>query len=376
MGIEIDLNIPKLILSRGLICRVSKKGQLMKISRRTFCNYAATAVGSTLYLGSGSATAQQRTIIKPKRLQPGMTVGLVSPASNAPENEDISSSLDFVRSLGFTVKAAPNLFSRNQYLAGTDRQRAQDLNSFFVDPEIDGIFCTRGGYGAPRILPYLDYESIAANPKVFMGYSDITALLNAIQVKTGLVTYHGPMAFENFTDYTYEQFQRVIQNPEDLAQIGSPPEFELGPGRVERENRLTTISSGVAEGRLVGGNLSLLVTLLGTEYEPDFKGSILFLEDVYEPPYSIDRMLTHLWLAGKLEQVSGIAFGKFTNASYGSNTFSVEEVIRSRCGNLGVPVLKGLMIGHTEDQTVVPIGIPARLDADQGQLSLLEKSVN
>ena len=200
MGIEIDLNIPKLILSRGLIYLVSKKGQLMKISRRTFLNYAAAAMASTLYFGSDKVTAQYRAIMKPKRLQPGMTVGLVSPASNAPENEDISASLDFVRSLGFTVKAAPNLFSRNQYLAGTDRQRAQDLNSFFADPEIDGIFCTRGGYGAPRILPYLDYESIAVNPKVFMGYSDITALLNAIQVKTGLVTYHGPMAFENFTD--------------------------------------------------------------------------------------------------------------------------------------------------------------------------------
>ena len=348
----------------------------MRISRRTFCNYAAAAVGSTLCIRSGAAMAQQRTIIKPKTLQTGMTIGLVSPASNVPENEDISASLDFVRSLGFMVKAAPNLFSRNQYLAGTDRQRAQDLNSFFADPEIDGILCTRGGYGASRILPYLDYESIAANPKVFMGYSDITALLNAIQVKTGLVTFHGPMAFENFTEYTYEQFQRVVQSPRGSAQIGSPPDFELGPGIVERENRLTTISSGVAEGRLVGGNLSLLVTLLGTEYEPDFQGSILFLEDVYEPPYSIDRMLTHLWLAGKLEQVSGIVFGKFTNASYGGNTFSVEEVIRSRCANLGVPVLKGLMIGHAEDQTVVPIGIPARLDAGRKELSLLEMAVN
>ena len=139
MGIEIDLNIPKLILSRGLICRVSKKGQRMKISRRTFCNYAA-AMASTLYFRSDKVTAQHGTIMKPKRLQPGMTVGLVSPASNAPENEDISASLDFVRSLGFMVKAAPNLFSRNQYLAGTDLQRAQDLNSFFADPEIDGIF--------------------------------------------------------------------------------------------------------------------------------------------------------------------------------------------------------------------------------------------
>ena len=183
------------------------------------------------------------------------------------------------------------------------------------------------------------------------------------------------MAFENFTDYTFEQFEKVLQNPQKMVDLGEPPNFESGPGRVERENRITMISSGIAEGRLVGGNLSLLVTLLGTEYEPDFDGAILFLEDVYEPPYSIDRMLTHLWLTGKLEQVAGIAFGKFTNASYGSNTFSVEEVIRARCENLGIPVVKGLMIGHTQDQTVVPLGLIARLDADERKLTLLEMAV-
>jgi len=349
----------------------------MKISRRTFFNYPAAALGLGLYTNPASifAQAQERPIIKPKRLVSGMTVGLVSPASNAPEDEDILASMDFVRSLGFQVKASPNLFARNQYLAGSDEQRAEDLNSFFADPEIDAIFCTRGGYGAPRILRYLDYDAIAANPKIFMGYSDITAILNAVNLRTGLVTFHGPMAFENFTDYTYEQYRKVIEAPSSSSEIGSPPDFDVKPGQVDRENRITTIAPGVAEGRLVGGNLSLLVTLLGTEFEPNFEGAILFLEDVYEPPYSIDRMLTHLWLAGKLEQVNGIAFGKFTDADYGSNTFSVEEVIRSRCETLGVPVLKGLMIGHTTDQTVVPLGIQARLDADNGKLTLIETAV-
>ena len=349
----------------------------MKISRRAFFNCTAAAFGLALYTNPASifAQAQERSIIKPKRLVSGMTVGLVSPASNAPEDEDILASMDFVRSLGFQVKASPNLFARNQYLAGSDEQRAEDLNSFFADPEIDAIFCTRGGYGAPRILRYLDYGAIAANPKIFMGYSDITAILNAVNLRTGLVTFHGPMAFENFTDYTYEQYRKVIEAPSSSSEIGSPPDFDVKPGQVDRENRITTIAPGVAEGRLVGGNLSLLVTLLGTEFEPNFEGAILFLEDVYEPPYSIDRMLTHLWLAGKLEQVNGIAFGKFTDADYGSNTFSVEEVIRSRCEMLGVPVLKGLMIGHTTDQTVVPLGIQARLDADNGKLTLIETAV-
>lgn len=348
----------------------------MKISRRAFFNYSSAALGMmALNVRPTSTLAQERAVIKPKRLVPGMTVGLVSPASNALENEDIVASMDFVRSLGYEVKASPNLFARNQYLAGTDEQRAGDLNSFFIDPDVDAIFCTRGGYGTPRILRYLDYDAIADNPKIFMGYSDITALLNAINVKTDLVTFHGPMAFENFTDYTYEQYRKIIETPSILSEIGSPPDFDIKPGQVDRENRVTTIASGVAEGRLIGGNLSLLVTLLGTEFEPNFEGAILFLEDVYEPPYSIDRMLTHLWLSGKLEQVNGIAFGKFTDANYGSNTFSVEEVIRSRCEVLGVPVLKGLMIGHTSDQTVVPVGVRARLDADNGKLTLLETAV-
>ncbi|MDG2118609.1 MAG: LD-carboxypeptidase [Gammaproteobacteria bacterium] len=344
----------------------------MRFSRRNFFAYTA-------YLGiSGyapSLQAQTRLILKPKHLASGMTVGLVSPASNAAEDESILASMEFVRSLGFKVKAAPNLFARAQYLAGSDDQRAADLNSFFTDPEVDAIFCTRGGYGTPRILPLLDYDAVGQNPKIFMGYSDITALLNAIHVKTGLVTFHGPMAFENFTDYTYREYQKVIGAPSDSVEIGSPPEFEIKPGQIDRDNRLTTINPGVAEGRLIGGNLSLLVTLLGTEFEPNFEGSILFLEDVSEPAYSIDRMLTHLWLAGKLEQVNGIVFGKFTDTDYTRNTFSVEEVIRLRCQGLGVPVLRGLMIGHTSDQTIVPIGIRAELDADVGTLTLLESPV-
>lgn len=344
----------------------------MRFTRRNFFAYSA-CLGISGY--AASLQAQTRLILKPKQLASAMTVGLVSPASNASEDEAILASMEFVRSLGFKVKAAQNLFARAQYLAGSDDQRAADLNSFFTDPEVDAIFCTRGGYGTPRILPLLDYDAISQNPKIFMGYSDITALLNAIHVKTGLVTFHGPMTFENFTDYTYREYQKVIGAPSASVKIGSPPEFEIKPGQIDRDNRLTTINPGVAEGRLIGGNLSLLVTLLGTEFEPNFEGSILFLEDVSEPAYSIDRMLTHLWLAGKLEQVNGIVFGKFTDTDYTRNTFSVEEVIRLRCEGLGVPALRGLMIGHSSDQTIVPIGIRAKLDADVGTLTLLESPV-
>ena len=322
-----------------------------------------------------TALAQGVQAAKPDRLRAGATVGLVTPASNVPENEDLLAAMDLVRSLGFEAKAAPNLRRRKQYLAGSDQQRADDLNGMFADDEVDAIFCVRGGYGSGRLLRDLDYRTIANNPKILMGYSDITAILNAIHVKTGMVTYHGPIAGDNFSSYTYEQFQRILMEPRQVSRIAEPPAFEQQPGVVERENRLTPIVSGRAEGKLIGGNLSLLVTLLGTPYEPDFDGAILFMEDVSEPPYSVDRMLTHLWLTGHLEQTAGIVFGKFTDDDYDSNTLSMEQVLRERCEPLGIPTLRGAMIGHVEDQTVVPIGVNARLDVDEGTLNLLEPAV-
>lgn len=327
-------------------------------------------------LAPNSAGAAENKIIKPKRLSPGMTVGLVTPASNVPEDQDLHVAMELVRSLGFSAKPSPNLFNRTQYLAGTDRERADDLNAMFADPEVDAIFCVRGGYGSGRLLRYLDYDVIAANPKILLGYSDITAILNAIYLRTGLVTYHGPIAGANFTDYTYEQYRRVLLQPGPRTLIGEPPEFETRPGVVDWDNALTPIVSGSAEGRLIGGNLSLVVTLLGTPFEPNFDGAILFLEDVSEPPYSVDRMLTHLWMSGKLEQVAGIVLGKFTEDDYDSNTFSMEQVLRDRFEPLGIPTLRGTMIGHTDDKTVVPLGIRARLDVDAGSLTLLEAAVS
>ena len=338
------------------------------------------AAGGLAALGGTSvfpptALAQGVQTAKPDRLRAGATVGLVTPASNVPENEDLLAAMDLVRSLGFEAKAAPNLRRRKQYLAGSDQQRADDLNGMFADDEVDAIFCVRGGYGSGRLLRDLDYQTIANNPKILMGYSDITAILNAINVKTGMVTYHGPIAGDNFSSYTYEQFQRILMEPRQVSRIAEPPAFQQQPGVVERENRLTPIVSGRAEGKLIGGNLSLLVTLLGTPYEPDFDGAILFMEDVSEPPYSVDRMLTHLWLTGHLERTAGIVFGKFTDDDYDSNTLSMEQVLRERCEPLGIPTLRGAMIGHVEDQTVVPIGVNARLDVDEGTLKLLEPAV-
>ena len=343
--------------------------------RELLATGGSLAVAATVFpaLANAADNANNR---KPQRLRPGMTVGLVTPASNVPEDQELHIAMDLVRSLGFIAKPSANLFSRTQYLAGTDKQRADDLNAMFADPEVDAIFCVRGGYGSGRLLRYLDYDMIAANPKVILGYSDITAILNAIYLRTGLITFHGPIAGGNFSDYTYDQYNRVLVEPTSTTEIGNPPVFETRPGVVDWENRLTPIVSGSAEGHLVGGNLSLVVTLLGTPFEPNFDGAILFLEDVSEPPYSVDRMLTHLWMTGKLERVAGIVLGKFTDDDYDSNTFSMEQVIRDRFEPLGIPTLRGTMIGHIEDKTVVPIGIQARLDVDAGTLTLLEAAVS
>ena len=324
---------------------------------------------STAYAASGNE------IQKPKRLAKGDTVGLIAPASNAAEDEKIRFTVDLVRSLGFRVKEGKYLYSRNQYLAGSDHERAEDVNAMFGDNEVDAIFCTRGGYGTPRILPYLDYDLIANNPKVMLGFSDNTAILCAIQVKTGLIGFHGPHMGQNLSEYTLAEFKKVLMNPTPTTYIGQAPAIETREGFVERSNRITRINGGTATGHLIGGNLSLVATLTGTPYEPDFRGSILFLEDTNEAPYRIDRMLTQLWLAGKLQQTAGIVFGKFTKAEDEGNTFSVEEVIRDRCEPLGIPVIRGLMIGHVNDKTVVPIGLQARLDADAGTLQLLETAV-
>jgi muramoyltetrapeptide carboxypeptidase len=312
---------------------------------------------------------------KPRRLGVGNTVGLVAPAGPAADDESVRFSIELLESFGFRVKAGQHVFERNQYLAGDDRDRAADVNAMFADDEVDAIFTLRGGYGTQRLLPYLDYDKIAQSPKVFIGSSDITGILIAMYEKAGLIGFHGPSAGGNYSDYALAEFQKVLWEPAAGTQIGAAPPIEVRPGQVERRNRLTRFAAGTARGRLIGGNLTLISTLMGTPYEPDFLGRIVFLEDVNEAPYRIDRMLTQLWLAGKLQQAAGIAFGKFTKTEDEGNTFSIEEIIRQRCADLGIPVVGGLMIGHIADKTTVPIGIEAELNADAGTLELLEPAV-
>ncbi len=336
---------------------------------------AALLGGSSAFPAASAATARSNRILKPRRLARGDTIGLVAPASSSLEDEDIRISLDLIRSLGFNVIQGAHLFDRQQYLAGADRARADDVNSMFADDDVDAIFCLRGGYGTPRILPYLDYDLIRNRPKILLGMSDITGILTAIHTKTGVVGFHGPNASGSFSDYSLGEFKKVLVQPTPTTLIGVAPPFEAGEGKVDSDNRLTYITGGIAKGRLIGGNLTLISVLMGTEFEPDFRDRIVFLEDVHEAPYRIDRMLTQLRLAGKLQQAAGIVFGKFTDSDTDGNTFSLEEVFRDRTADLGIPVVRGIMIGHVREQTVVPIGIEAELSGDEGTLRLLEPAV-
>ena len=317
-------------------------------------------------------------LIKPKRLQKGDTIAVVAPASPLNEDDQVYAALETIESLGFKVKQGQNLFQRYAYLAGSDKQRAFDFNAAFADETVDGIITLGGGYGSPRILPFLDYELIRANPKFLMGYSDITALLNGILQQSGLVTFHGPIANQVFTPYTFSEFEKITIKGESNVLVGAPPEFEGSPGSIERTNRVLRIGNGKVKGQLIGGNLSLLATLCGTPYAPDYEGKILFIEEVAEATYRIDRMLTQLWLSGELQKVAGIAFGKFSGCSTSASwakQLTVEEVLVSRCEQMGIPALRGLMIGHVPDQTTLPLGCMAELNVDAGTLTLLEAGV-
>ena len=350
------------------------------MDRRTLLQSLAAAglAGSGLAAtapGHAQAQAQSLPLVRPGRLEPGMTVALIAPAGASNNKQQVLHAIDVLKSLGYRVKEGKHLYRRTQYLAGTDLERAEDINWAFADPEVDAVFTLHGGYGTMRTLPYLDYGMIRANPKVIIGYSDITGLLLALYARSGLVCFHGPCATSTFSEYTLAEYKKVVAEPMAPVEIGSPPAREYPEGQAERVDRIMTFSPGKARGRLVGGNLSLVSPLVGTPYLPDFDGAILFLEDVNEAFYRLDRMLTHLLLAGLLDKVAGIVMGKFTKIPEEGNSFNLEEIIEQLLVPLGIPVIRGPMIGHVHDKTTVPLGTLAELDADAGTLTLLEPSV-
>jgi len=312
--------------------------------------------------------------LRPHRLQAGDTIGLVSPSMARYERTPFALATENLQALGFKVKEGKFLRARNGYFAGTDAQRAEDLNAMFADPEVAGIMSMSGGAGATRILDLLDYELIRRQPKCLVGYSDITALLNAIQVRTGLVTFHGPMAASEWNEFTVGSFRQVLMD-------GEPVSFVNPSGRdgmlTQVADRIQTIRGGRAHGRLLGGNLSVLNTLLGTPYLPGFRGAILLIEDVDEYIYRIDRMLAHLRLAGAFGQLAGVVIGQFTDCKPGEGygRLALEEVFDDYFKPLNIPVFSGSLFGHLKRKFTLPIGLEAEMDADRGTLKLLQPAV-
>ncbi|HEX6096106.1 MAG TPA: LD-carboxypeptidase [Thermoanaerobaculia bacterium] len=338
------------------------------IDRRDFARLATLAATA---LSVRAAPARPRAVVKPKRLAEGDTVGLVLPASNTFEADDIQLAKEQLEAIGLKVAIGAHAYDRHGYFAGRDRDRADDINRMFADDRIAGIVCYTGGWGSPRVLPYLDYDLISRKPKVLLGFSDITALLNAVTQRTGLVTFHGPVGASTIEPYSLENFRRVVMSPEPAGLLAPPP--KKATELVDRTNRILRLHPGKATGRLAGGNLTLLASLMGTPYEIETDGAILFAEDVREEVYRVDRMLTQLALGGKFDRMAGFAFGRCTDCK--ANVFSLEDILRDRFSAGPAPALSGLSFGHIEQKLTLPIGVMARLDADAGTLEVLEGAV-
>ncbi|MEP4091375.1 LD-carboxypeptidase [Reichenbachiella sp.] len=349
------------------------------MDRRSFVKKSAVVSATTMLTmnAAGAHNTAEADIIKPKALRKGDTIGLITPGS-AVSRQAFEKAVNNLESMGFKVRFTENMSVRKGFLAGTDKQRLEDLHEMFEDETINGIVCARGGYGSGRLLPDINYDLIKSNPKVLVGYSDITALLYGIHKKTGLVCFHGPVGASEYSEFTTKGFEQV------LVKGRAGMKFEVPKDWREKEDlayQTLPLVGGQAEGALVGGNLSLMCSLMGTPYDIDFTDKIVFIEDVGESPYRVDRMLTQLLNSRKLDKAKGIAMGVFNGCEtkpedpdFALST-SLENVLRDRFGELKMPVLYGLPIGHIDDNATLPIGVRAQLDVERATLKLLESGV-
>jgi muramoyltetrapeptide carboxypeptidase len=333
-------------------------------------------LGSPAALAADKAPAQNRLhLIKPERLRSGDVVGIVAPGSPPSDPADIDRYSDAIQKLGFQPKLAPNVRQRLGYLAGDDASRASDLTSMFADDSIKAIICVRGGYGSARLLRMLDYRFFRRHAKIFIGFSDITALHYAWQTHSRFVTFHGPTLNTEISDakpstFSLQSLLKTVMQP-------------VAPGSICAgvPKNVSILRGGTAIGPLVGGNLSVLSTLIGTPFQPRFKDAIFFFEDVSEPPYRFDARLTQLLNAGLLQQVAGVAVGTNQNcvdpdaAKSKEYQQSLDDVLRDRLLPLGVPVVSGLPFGHVHDNATLPLGLQATLDGLNGDLIINESGV-
>lgn len=340
------------------------------MNRKRFLKQASIISGATVaWPFPRGHRSPCRDLIKPAPLKRGDTIGLIAPSGIVYEEKEYSRMATVFRSLGLQVRFGRNVRKRYGYLAGRDGERLEDLHDFFHDPTIDGIVAVRGGWGANRILPDIDYQMIRDNPKVFCGFSDITSLHLALQTRSGLVTFHGPNGTSDWTSFSQRQFRAMT-----FGELEIPFPFRSSDDEMPVETEGTvTISPGRASGRLIGGNLTLVTSLLGTPYMPSLEGAILFLEEIGEEIYRIDRMFSRLALLGVFDQISGLVFGRCTDCNTGSRpSLSFQEVLSGYLVPNGIPSFYNAPIGHEPDNMTLPLGLEAEIDADLGQIRLLE----
>lgn len=311
-------------------------------------------------------------IIKPKRLRKGDLIGIISPASAPNDLFKIEKGINYLESLGYKVKVGKNASIYHGYLAGTDEQRIEDLHDMFRDKEVKAIICTRGGYGSPRLLDKIDYKLIARNPKIFVGYSDITALQMAFLQKASLLTFAGPMLavdlYNSVSPFTEEMFWALLTSNKKFGRIKFPGNEKIFP-----------VVKGVAKGRLIGGNLATFLSLSGTQYFPELKNKILLLEEVSEAPYRVDRMLNQLRLMGVFKKISGLILGAFTDCNDPDpekKTLTTGEVVADYVGKLDIPVVYNFMHGHVSNKITVPFGAYHRVNASRRIIEITENVVS
>ncbi len=337
-----------------------------------------TALSSVFLLKGGNNLLSQtnkQSIIRPKRLEKGDKVALVSPASNVTDLMDVYRAQEICDKLGLnTIMPKSIVKTASGYKTRTVEERVDDLHQAFADKSIKAIFCIRGGFGSAELLDKLDYELIKRNPKIICGYSDITALLTGINKKTGLVTFHSPVMLSDFDEITFTSFQNMLYNSSAFGEIKNPISSDI-----RSANPTIVINDGKSKGELVGGNLSLITSLIGTAYQIDTEAKILFIEDVGEAPYRLERMLTQMRMAGMLNKLNGVVIGKCDDCSAGSSQSTWDrselEVYNYIFAGMDYPVFYGLLFGHTSTQFTIPIGIEAEMNSEEGTLTILQSAV-
>lgn len=352
------------------------------LNRRSFISksgaLAALSVGSTIGVKAGLGAQvngkypETKARILPPALKKGDLIGLVTPGSPISE-EQLDDAILKIEGLGYKTYYKDSVLSAYGYFAGTDQERADELMHMFTNQELTGIWCVRGGYGSIRILNLLDYEKIGQNPKVFVGYSDITALLTSVYERTGLITYHGPLGVSEFNEFSVASMERVMVDP--AKKYKYPYKREAGTEENPEFDRYT-IRGGKAAGQLIGGNISVLDSMIGSRFEPNFENKLVYLEEIEEKTYKVDKMLFHLLEATNLKKAAGIVMGVMGDCNTGeAPTLSLKEAIRDLLEPLDIPVSYGHSFGHIKEIISIPNGIRARLNANKNSLKLLEKTV-